>query len=63
MPSKEWNVRAVLQVAALIAVMTNHAAAVELTPNPNSGSNTITISTPDVESHGEPYETFGTIDI
>jgi hypothetical protein len=63
MSSMGRNVCVVLSVAASIAAMTNYTNGVELTPNPNPGGNTITISTPDVESHGEPYETFGMIDI
>jgi hypothetical protein len=53
----------VIPVAVWMAAMTNHAIGVEITPNPNPAGNTITIDTADVESHGEPYETSGTINI
>jgi hypothetical protein len=63
MLEERWKLSTALLFAGLLIVTANNAAAVELAPSPNPGGNTIIISTTDVESHGEPYETFGTINI
>ncbi len=53
-------VSSTLLLGTLLA-LTSSAFAYELSPNPNNG--VITINTPDAESHGEPFENFGQIDI